>query len=206
MQTEVCLLPYLVLLQAGFTVPRHVTSRAVRSYRTFSPLPARSARLGGLFSVALSMGSRPPGVTWRPARWSPDFPPKSPRKATRRLSGRLLLSRADHFTTTGFDRGGSLPGTCCELEWCASGVSHEGVCPSEGDMPDAYHQPVQAAQYAGPSSPAASRISQVEIIGKTLKRRRNINRNPDISPATSISSGSDENGAWSSMRAGTTSR
>ncbi len=32
-------LPYLVLLQAGFTVPRTVTSRAVRSYRTFSPLP-----------------------------------------------------------------------------------------------------------------------------------------------------------------------
>ncbi len=37
----VALLPYLVLLRAGFTVPRAVTSRAVRSYRTFSPLPAR---------------------------------------------------------------------------------------------------------------------------------------------------------------------
>ena len=34
------LLPYLVLLRAGFAVPRPVTSRAVRSYRTFSPLPA----------------------------------------------------------------------------------------------------------------------------------------------------------------------
>jgi hypothetical protein len=33
------LLPYLVLLRAGFTVPRTVASRAVRSYRTFSPLP-----------------------------------------------------------------------------------------------------------------------------------------------------------------------
>jgi hypothetical protein len=31
---------YLVLLQVGFTLPRRVTSRAVRSYRTFSPLPA----------------------------------------------------------------------------------------------------------------------------------------------------------------------
>ena len=30
---------------------------------------------GGLFSVALSMGSRPPGITWRPVRRSPDFPP-----------------------------------------------------------------------------------------------------------------------------------
>jgi len=34
------MLPYLVLLQAGFAVPRAVTSRAVRSYRTISPLPA----------------------------------------------------------------------------------------------------------------------------------------------------------------------
>ena len=30
---------YLVLLQAGFTVPWTVTSHAVRSYRTLSPLP-----------------------------------------------------------------------------------------------------------------------------------------------------------------------
>ena len=34
------LFPYLVLLRVGFSVPRHVTTRAVRSYRTFSPLPA----------------------------------------------------------------------------------------------------------------------------------------------------------------------
>ena len=33
------LLPYLVLLRVGFSVPRSVTTRAVRSYRTFSPLP-----------------------------------------------------------------------------------------------------------------------------------------------------------------------
>ncbi len=32
---------------------------------------------GGLFSVALSVGSRPPGVTWHSALWSPDFPPDS---------------------------------------------------------------------------------------------------------------------------------
>ena len=33
------LLPYLVLLRVGFTVPRRVATRAVRSYRTISPLP-----------------------------------------------------------------------------------------------------------------------------------------------------------------------
>jgi len=55
--------PYLVLLQVGFTVPPNVATDAVRSYRTLSPLPAL-LRLGGLLSVALSVGSRPPGVTW----------------------------------------------------------------------------------------------------------------------------------------------
>ena len=29
---------------------------------------------GGIFSVALSVGSHPPGVTWHPALRSPDFP------------------------------------------------------------------------------------------------------------------------------------
>ena len=32
--------------------------------------------IGGVFSVALSVGSRRPDVIWRPARWSPDFPPR----------------------------------------------------------------------------------------------------------------------------------
>jgi hypothetical protein len=69
--------PYLVLLRTGFAVPRTVTSRAVRSYRTLSPLPfqRRSAWNGGLLSVALSVGFHPPGVTWRSALRSPDFPP-----------------------------------------------------------------------------------------------------------------------------------
>jgi hypothetical protein len=38
-------------------------------------LTARTSGVGGIFSVALSVGSRPPGVTWHPALWSPDFPP-----------------------------------------------------------------------------------------------------------------------------------
>ena len=85
------LLPYLVLLRAGFTLPRRVTTRAVRSYRTFSPLPAIPKDcLGGMFSVALSMGSRPPGVTWRPVRRSPDFPP--PQRANARDSDCLADS------------------------------------------------------------------------------------------------------------------
>jgi len=62
----------------GFTLPPALAG-AVRSYRTFSPLPPElSIGVGGVFSVALSVGSRPPGVTWHPALWSPDFPPALP--------------------------------------------------------------------------------------------------------------------------------
>ena len=53
-----------------------VTSRAVRSYRTISPLPAgHEAATGGIFSVALSLGSRRVGVTNHRALPSSDFPP-----------------------------------------------------------------------------------------------------------------------------------
>ncbi|KXB23764.1 hypothetical protein PtVF89_13115 [Legionella pneumophila] len=53
-----------------------VTNRAVRSYRTISPLPTTPKGIaGGIFSVALSVGSHLPGVTWHSALWSPDFPP-----------------------------------------------------------------------------------------------------------------------------------
>src|SRR3954451_3087939 len=43
----------------------------------FHPYRAPCEALGGLLSVALSVGSRPPGVTWHPIRRSPDFPPSS---------------------------------------------------------------------------------------------------------------------------------
>jgi len=49
-----------------------VAYNAVRSYRTISTLPYK---YGGIFSVALAVGSRLPGVTWHFARRSPDFPP-----------------------------------------------------------------------------------------------------------------------------------
>ena len=87
--------PYLVLLPVGFTMPWTVTSHAVRSYRTLSPLPsisiARNHNEGGLLSAALSVGSRRPGITWHLALWSPDFPPllQSRRFPQQRSSGSL---------------------------------------------------------------------------------------------------------------------
>src|SRR5690606_7998150 len=49
-----------------------------------------------LFSVALSVGSHPPGVTWRSALWSPDFPPRcteKPRSEAFQLTTERLPSR-----------------------------------------------------------------------------------------------------------------
>ena len=63
--------------QRGALLPHHFTlANAIR-------------RFGGIFSVALSVGSRPPGVTWRPDPWSPDFPL---RPEAERLSGPLCVS------------------------------------------------------------------------------------------------------------------
>jgi len=63
--------PLFGLAPEGVCSAINVTIYAVRSYHTFSPLPKK---LGGIFSVALSVGSRPPGVTWHLALRSPDFP------------------------------------------------------------------------------------------------------------------------------------
>ncbi|GMR15753.1 MAG: hypothetical protein BMS9Abin31_0042 [Gammaproteobacteria bacterium] len=85
------LFPYLVLLRVGFTMPSNVATDAVRSYRTISTLPFSLKRtLGGIFSVALSVGSRPPAVSWHPALWSPDFPPYSIYRIAR-LPGQLRV-------------------------------------------------------------------------------------------------------------------
>jgi len=41
----------------------------------FHPYRQSEDYVGGLLSAALSVDSRPPGVTWRSTLWSPDFPP-----------------------------------------------------------------------------------------------------------------------------------
>jgi len=65
------------LAPGGVCLAALVTHRAVRFYRTLSPLPVSPlpAPIGGLLSVALSLGSPPPGVTRHRVPWSPDFPP-----------------------------------------------------------------------------------------------------------------------------------
>src|SRR5579864_2733934 len=70
---------YLALLRLGVAVPPSVAGGAVGSYPTFSPLPLACAR-GGVFSVALSVALRRPGVTWQSTRWSSDFPRDAQRR------------------------------------------------------------------------------------------------------------------------------
>jgi hypothetical protein len=64
------------LAPAGGYRATTVTSGAVGSYPTVSPLPSyrREPNSGGLFSVVLSVALRRPGVTWQPTLWSSDFP------------------------------------------------------------------------------------------------------------------------------------
>ncbi|GHM30101.1 hypothetical protein ECZU45_38880 [Escherichia coli] len=80
--------PYLALLRVEFTVPRTVTSRAVRSYRTLSPyliLRGPSAVCSLLhWSWVSPCGTLPYGARTF-------LPPVSPKRTTtkRRLSGQL---------------------------------------------------------------------------------------------------------------------
>ncbi len=67
-----------------------VAGRAVRSYRTLSPLPDPEGS-GGLLSVALSLGSPPPGVTRHRVSVEPGLSSlrRSRRTGEERPSGRL---------------------------------------------------------------------------------------------------------------------
>ncbi len=89
------LLPYLALLPAGFALPSPLPSTRCALTAPFQPCRRACARLGGLFSVALSVGSRPPGVTWRRAMRSPDFPPLS------RENGDCLADSRHHLSASG---------------------------------------------------------------------------------------------------------
>jgi len=72
-------LPYLVLHRVGFTKHSRSPGNLVRSYRTFSPLPAAAGRLpsaaGGMLSVALSFALPRLHVMEHPALRCSDFPP-----------------------------------------------------------------------------------------------------------------------------------
>jgi hypothetical protein len=65
---------YLVLLRVGFTMPLLLPAPRCALTAPFHPYLCFKKAIGGLLSAALSVGSRPPGVTWHTTLWSPDFP------------------------------------------------------------------------------------------------------------------------------------
>jgi len=70
------MLPYLVLLQVGFAMPRGVgpARGALLPHRFTITTHALRRRSAVCSLLHYSVGSRRPGVTWHPALWSPDFP------------------------------------------------------------------------------------------------------------------------------------
>ena len=68
--------PYLALLQVGFSMRLPLPKARCALTTPFHPcLCSLTEAIGGLLSVALSIGFRRPGVTRHPALWSSDFPP-----------------------------------------------------------------------------------------------------------------------------------
>ena len=97
--SEECLIKLLFgLAPSGVCHAGTVASDAVRSYRTISPLP-RIDMQGGIFSVALSVDSHLPGVTWRFALRSPDFPPSN-------FHWTATVSASSFFSITDFKENG----------------------------------------------------------------------------------------------------
>ena len=74
--------------QRGALLPHH-----------FTLTPCLLQLRGGIFSVALAVGLRRPGVTWHPALWSPDFPPRwnANCNPAEQLSGRLPIRSIEHL-------------------------------------------------------------------------------------------------------------
>ena len=136
-------LPYLVLLRVGFTLPPVLPPArcaltapfhpCLASSRTSTAHTARAVAArsqGGLFSVALSVGSRPPGVTWHPALRSPDFPPPRVEAATARSTP------AGHSVTR--ERGVS------STRPCPRDGRHRSRAPRTGERAAAAAPPVPA--------------------------------------------------------------
>ena len=82
---------YLVLLRVGFSLPRLLPDARCALTAPFHPY----LQAGGIFSVALSVDSRLPGVTWHSALWSPDFPPPPIAEQLKAATVQSTLRRQD---------------------------------------------------------------------------------------------------------------
>ena len=84
--------PYAVLLPVGFALPPPLPAARCALTAPFHPCRRPSRRrdgTGGLLSVALSLGSPPPGVTRHRVSVEPGLSSPRPSRAEKRPSGRL---------------------------------------------------------------------------------------------------------------------
>ncbi len=94
------MLPYLVLLRVGFTVPPRVATGAVRSYRTFSPLPPARRRARRSVFCGTFRGLTPPRYYLAPCPVEPGL--SSPRGAEAAMRGATAWPTPDrHSSRTG---------------------------------------------------------------------------------------------------------
>ena len=111
------------LAPCGVCPARRITAPAVRSYRTFSPLPRRCRR-GGMFSVALS-------VEWtRPSKLEPGTLPDVIRHTALRSSD-FPLPPLDAARAT-------VRSSCQQVHYSgrrASGLSHLGMVCQTSELP-----------------------------------------------------------------------
>lgn len=75
---------------SGWGLPCHPCCQGCGALLPHHFTLTNSSAAGGIFSVALSVGFRLPGVTWHPAHRSPDFP-LSTASGSQRLSGQLPI-------------------------------------------------------------------------------------------------------------------
>jgi hypothetical protein len=136
----------LALARGGVCHALTVTSQAVRSYRTFSPLPAEA---GGIFSAALSLTQREPvGVTHHRVLPCPDFPPS--------LENRSLQATAAACSRGRLYTHGQGVGPDLTLGMCDIKLNEEigpGVATDPGWRSHAVPFPHAATRYLGPAEP-----------------------------------------------------
>ena len=95
--------PYLVLLPVGFTLPPPLPAARCALTAPFHPYPRsrRTGGAGGLLSVALSLGSPPPGVTRHRVPVEPGLSSPTPYRPRARPSGHLTRLLAKQCAGTG---------------------------------------------------------------------------------------------------------
>src|SRR5207249_7306324 len=104
-----------------------VARRAVGSYPTFSPLPF--GEKGGLFSVALSVALRRPGVTWQSALRSSDFPQRATPAGAPRPS-HPTASRRETYEQGEAPGKASAPTAAAPGPHCRSSTARRRACPA----------------------------------------------------------------------------